>query len=123
MCSTEEQHFSDWEDLEFGSCVDGGEPDPVVATLDVSASWNQVADEAAQGSWKLSGGWPITDYDTGLIPPDGNFRIETRLTCPVAYDGSLLELGVWARSASGVRGIASVECTSEPQQIKINTTL
>ena len=31
-CSSEQQHFSDWEGLEFGSCVDGGEPDTAPST-------------------------------------------------------------------------------------------
>jgi hypothetical protein len=121
VCISEAQHFSDWDEWESLSCVDGGEPDPVVVTLDVTASWNQVAEEAVQGSWRIFGDWPITEYDTGSIPPTGDFRIETSLTCPVAYDWSLLELVIRTRSASGVEGIAGVECTSEPQQITINT--
>ena len=120
-CRDEEQHFSDW--TESGSCSDGGEPDPVVVNLDVTASWTQVAEEGVQGSWRILGDWPITEYDSGLIPPTGNFRIESSLTCPVAHDWSLLELVIRTRSASGVEGISGVECTSEPQQITINTIL
>lgn len=126
-CSSEEQHFSDWEDLEFGSCVDGGEEPIPTFHLDVTITWDMSRDDGFNpGDWSLQQ-WSVDDIrwyklDGGTIPSTGQFRVQTLVSCPDTWtsDGQLkVELSGRYPGGASCNLFVMPDCADTAQEIQI----
>ena len=126
-CISEEQHFSGWGELEFGSCVDGGEEPIPTFHLDLAVNWDMSQDDGFNpGDWNLHQ-WSVDDIrwhelDSGSIPSTGQFRVQTLVSCPDdtwwTGDGKLkVELsGRYPVGPPCTIPPRSVECSDAPQE-------
>ena len=112
----------------FCACDDAVQPGTPV-DLDVVAVWTEAADPEletrsyellAPGSGACGGGTCVDDFGlraSGLIPPDGVFRVTASVRCPVDEP-----LRLFVRSRTGEDGpatcdVAPVDCSPEPQTL------
>lgn len=127
-CSSVAQNFSEWQDWEFGSCVDGGEEPIPTFHLNVTISWDMSQDDGFNpGDWSLHQ-WSVDGFgswyelDGGTIPSTGQFRVQTLVSCldtlPVDYQLRLELSGRYPGGAS-CNLFVMPDCADTAQEIQI----